>query len=187
MPEVRGLGNRITQPIYDTIQLATTATSGTFFAVPFGGIFFGTTTKTFAETNLVQAGRLERGVSLDITDISLHVPSDIVQALAINIRALNRGHLRLSIGQVTFLDTPIADVGNGGAELVMFSNIAAAATEFQLNKGVSVWPNKFHLDLPIRLGEQESIQVDIDGLSPILTAVLNITCLLWGVYTRPVR
>lgn len=186
-PEVRNMANRITQPIYDTIQLAVAATTGTFFAVPSGGTFFGATAKTFGETNLVQAGRLERGVSLDIKAISLFVPSDIVQATELNIRALNRGHIRLRIGQVTFLDELIANIGNGGAELVMFSNITAAVTEFQLNKGVSVPLNRKELDFPIRLGEQESIEVVLDQLDPIVAAILNVACVLHGDYTRPVR
>lgn len=187
-PEVRGTANRLTQPIYDTIQIAVAATSGTFFAIPFGGTFFGSTLKTYAETNLVQAGRLERGVALDITDISLHIPSDIVQATQLNIRAFNSGHFRLIMGgQTTFLDAPTAVIGNAGAELVLFSNITAAVTEFQLNRGVSVAINKFHLTYPLRLGEQESIQVEVDNFDPIVAAVLNVTCMLWGAYVRPVR
>lgn len=185
MPIVAGTRNQLTQPLYDNISMAAAATGGTFFAVPYGGILTGTTAKTYADTNIVQAGRLERDTSFTLTGISLFVRETATRATAADIRNFNMGSFDLTLGGVSFLKLPIACIPNGGAELELISNITAAATEYQLNKGVSAFGNKLLLEMPLEILEQETIQVTVANF--LLVAAVQATCVLWGILKRPVR
>jgi hypothetical protein len=185
MPIVEGKRNRLWQPVYDTINLAAAAVSGSFFAVQFGGILVGTTPKSYAHTNLVQAGRLERDTTFYINGLSLFVRETATRATAADIRALNQGSFDLQLGQVSFFRVPIAVIPNGGAELELFSNITPAATEYQLNKGVSASGNRLLFEQPLQILEQETIQANIADF--LMVAAVQVTCVLWGTTDRPVR
>lgn len=184
MPFLRGATNQISQPIFDTVLITTPWTSAQFFVVPRDQTQ-NTLLKTRAHTNLVQAGRLEAGVSFKATHISMCVREHSTTATDADIRALNRGSLTLFLGQVEFFTIPICQVPGGGAELNLFSNIAAAATEFKINKGVEHVSNRYPLDMPLIIEPQESIQVTLQDFT--LVANTLVTIFLHGVYDRPVR
>lgn len=184
MPFLRGASNRISQPIFDSVLITTPWTSAQFFVVPRDQTQNGLL-KTRAHTNLVQAGRLEAGVSFKATHISMCVRGHSTTVTEADVRALNRGSLTLYLGQVEFLTLPIAQVPNGGAELELFSNIAAAATEYQLNKGVPHVSNRYPLDEPLIIEPQESIQITAENFT--LAADTLVTIFLHGVMDRPVR
>lgn len=179
-----------TQPIYDTVQLAAAGTSMSFFTNPKGGILTGTTLKDDRHTNLVQAGRLEMGNEFVINAISYHVRQS-TQAGALptvaDMKAVGAGSFRLIIGGSTeFLKVPMQLIPSGGAGYVHMSNIAAAATEFNLNNGVAVTQNRFYLDQTLKLDSQESFQVLVENMDTIAAAT-QVCVVLWGVWNRPVR
>jgi hypothetical protein len=186
---VEGRGLVYTQPLFDTINLAATATGGTFFAVPRGGAI-GAAVKDARHTNLVQAGRLEPGNELQANAISMHVRQSL-QAGALpldaDVRAVYSGNVRILIGgQTEFLTIPAQLIPAGGADFVFFSNITPAATEFYLAKGVAATQNKFYLDEPLKLESQETITVILENCDAI-TAATHVTFVFWGTALRPVR
>jgi hypothetical protein len=182
----------LTQPLYDRTQQPIAAAAGSvmnFFQIPFGNPLVAGVNKTFRDTNLVQAGRLEQGNSHHITGISMHV-ADIAQGgarpIALDIRAIHAGCFRLVIGQVEYLKCPVSMIPCGGADLAGFSNIAAAVTEWQLGHGISANGNVFPLELPLDLSEQESLLAQITDIG-IVAAPIDVYIVLWGQLTRPVR
>lgn len=186
MPNLAGAGLQLEQPYYDTINLAAAATGGTFFAVPFGGTLVGAVTKGYEDTNFIQAGRLESGYTLEIDAISMFFPEAATRATAADIRAIQSGSFQLRISDTVFLTVPISFLPNGGAELQLFSNITPAATEYQLDKGVQATQNRFYLRKPITLNPQQTIAASITGFHTAVVAATLVTCVLWGILTRPV-
>jgi len=185
MPNLPGAGLELEQPYYDTISLAGAATTGTFFTVPFGGILIGVIAKGYEHTNLIQAGRLETGYSLNVDAISIWFPEAATRASELDIQAVQSGYFQLSISDTIFLTVPIAMIPDGGAELVMFSNIAVAVTEYQLNKGQGVTQNRFYLRKPILINPQQTFKAVIGGFHTGIAST-KLSCALWGVLTRPV-
>ncbi len=187
-----GVENQITQPIYDTVQLpiAAVAQTASFFVVPLNGILAGAVVKTYSHTNLVQAGRLEKGLELTIKGISFFVrdtaTGGAVVSFADYLSVYNISHLNLLIGQQSFFRMTLPHIAPAAAEINYFSNIVAAATEFKAWKGIGTVKNYFPLDNPLVLEDQESIQVDVEIESAIV-AVTDITLMLHGDMTRPVR
>jgi len=182
----------LTQPLYDRLQQPIAAAAGSvlnFFQVPFGNPLIAGVNKTFRDTNLVQAGRLEEGNSHHITGVSLHY-ADIAQGgarpLALDIRAVHAGCFRLVIGQVEYLKVPVSMIPCGGADLAGFSNIAPAATEWQLGHGIAAAGNVFGLELPLDLDPNESLLCQITDIG-IVAAPIDVYIVLWGQLTRPVR
>lgn len=186
MPNLPGAGLQLEQPIYDTINLAAAATSGTFFTTPYGGTLVGATTKGYQHTNLVQASRLDTGYTLVVDAISFWFPETATRQTEADIRAVQSGYFQFSISDTIFLTIPIAMIPNGGAELVLVSNIAAAATEYQLNKGQSVSQNRFYLRAPIKIDPQQTFKATIGGFHTAPVAASQVSCALWGLLTRPV-
>jgi hypothetical protein len=186
-----GVENQLTQPVYDTMQLAAAAgQTVSFFSVPLNGVLAGAALKTYAHTNLVQAGRLEKGLELTIRGITLFVRDTASGGarvtLADYLAIYDTGHINLLMGQVSFLRIPAYLLPPGGAEVNYFSNIAAAATEYKATHGLGSFMNRFVLDSPLVLEEQESIQVDLFvGGTP--AAVTDVSIVLWGDMLRPVR
>lgn len=182
----------LTQPLYDRMQQPIAAAAGSvmnFFQVPFGQLLIAGVPKTFRDTNLVQAGRLEEGNSFHITGVSTHY-ADIAQGgarpTAIDMRAVHAGCFRLVIGQVEYLKVPYGMIPCGGADFAGFSNIAAAATEWQLGHGISASGNVFPLELPLDLDPNESLLCQITDIG-IVAAPIDVYIVLWGQLTRPVR
>ena len=186
---VEGKGFVYTQPLYDTIHLAAAATVGNFFVVPFGGAL-GAGTKTFADTNLIQAGRLETGNELKVNALSFgFVQTDQAGAVpsVVDMKAVNAGNIRWLVGGSTeILKIPVSLIPSGGADFVFVSNIAAAATEFYMSKGVAVTQNKFYLDEPYILKANESIEVVLENMDTIAAAI-RCRLVLWGTAIRPLR
>lgn len=186
-----GVKNQIDQPVYDTVQLAAVAgQTVNFFQIPLGGIIAGAVLKNYGHTNMVQAGRLEKGLELTIKAVSLHVKETAVGGARVtfaNYTAIyNNSFIRLNIGQVSFLDVYAQAVPPASCEVDYFSNIAAAATEFKSTHGAGSYFNKFVLDNPLVLEDQESIGVQLT-LADTLAAVTDVMVILWGSMTRPVR
>lgn len=181
----------IEQPIYDTVQLtASAAQLATFFSVAQGGVMAGAVTKTYEHTNMIQTGRLEKGVEMLITGISLNVKEAATGGAVVtwaDYLNVYESYLRLKIGDTYFLSIPTILVPPASAETNYFSNIAAAATEFKATKGIGSINNKFSLEKqPLLLEEQETLQVELK-LSSTIVAVTDVMIVLWGVTTTPVR
>ena len=190
MPRYTGESYVLSQPLYDTVQLAVAAAQVVrFFAVPLGGLLVAGAPKTYAHTNLVQAGVLERGMDFEITGLSMHaweLAKAGAQPSLVDMQSLHSGHINLELGQVSYERVQTALIPAGGAELVYFSNIVAAPTAFHVNRGISAMSNRFHLTNTLRIQEQEAISVALE-LDTAIAAVMDVTFVMWGNLTRPVR
>lgn len=185
-----GVENLLTQPIYDTVQLAAGAgQTVSFFSVPLNGVLAGAVLKTYAHTNLVQAGRLEKGVELTIEAVSFSIRESIAAGTRVTkadyVGIMQASHLNFTIGDTTFLRLPLHSLPPGNSENQYFSNIAAAATEFQNNHGVGSIHNRMPIS-PVVLEEMETIRVDL-FVGYTVVAVTDVSLILWGKMTRPVR
>ena len=186
-----GVQNQLTQPIYDTIQLAAVAGQmANFFSIPLNGALTAAANKTYAHTNLIQAGRLEKDIEMVIRGMSL-VVRDTAKGgarvtLADYLILFDTTHLNLLIGGVSFLHLPCIACPAGVGETQYFSNIAAAVTEYKVNHGLSSVVNVYRFENPLVLEDQESIQVEmrVDGT---IAAVTDVTLFLYGDQVRPVR
>lgn len=187
-----GTINELTQPVYDTVQLAVAAGAQqvTFFAVPLNGVLAGAALKTYAHTNLIQAGRLEKGLELVITGLSFYIRNiaagGAAPSLVDSFAIYDHTSINLEIGQKSFLRCLASEIPSGGASLNYFSNIVAAATEFKVNHGLGAHRNIFKFEHPLILEDQESISV-VATVNSAIAAVTDIVFVLWGQLTRPVR
>lgn len=186
-----GIENKITQPIYDTVRLAAVAAQTvSFFVVPINGLLAAGLIKTYSLTNLVQAGRLEKGLELTITGISLFVRS-LAKAgarptLVDYVAVYNNSNINLLIGQQSFFHLFLPGIPPAAAEVNYFSNIVAAPTEYMPTHGIGSVANVFPLDNNLVLEDQESIRVDLQ-VGDTIAAVTDVTLMLHGSMTRPVR
>lgn len=185
MPRLENVRNAIWQPIYDTVSVAIAAAGArtlSFFSTPLGGILTGAILKTLGDTNLRQAGKLPGGAKFDLEGISLYVKeldSGGARPVFVDLQGLCRGFLELKFGTKTFLEIPMQQIPDGGAALSYFSNIAAAATEFHVNKGVNAVANYYRLRETIKIEDNEDFRVDMTLLNAT-TVVMDLTCVLWG-------
>ena len=188
--QVAGAKNLITQPIYDTVQLAIGAGTYNFFINPITSVLAGAVVKSYAHTNLVQAGRLEKGIDMTITGISMFIRDVATGGAAVTfadyISFYNNTHINIKIGQVSFLREPAQRIPAGCAETQYYSNIAPAVTEFKMNHGAGNVFNILQLDNPLILEDQESIVVEV-AVGTAMVAVTDLTLVLHGQQTRPVR
>lgn len=191
MPKFIGTSYKLDQPIYDTVQLAAAAGPLTysFFTVPQGGVMAGAVVKDYAHTNMIQAGTLERGTTFLLRGLSLSISETAVggarPTLADNIIVYG-GDVTLRLGQREFGHWQTRYLNSAGQELQYFSNIAAAATEFHVNRGVSHVENYRKLNYPLQIEEQEQIQVLL-RIPGTIGAVTDVTITLHGDMTRPVQ
>ena len=189
-PRIPGQAYLYDQPIYDTVRLAAAAGPLTynFFTVPLHGLLAAALPKTYVHTNLINTGVLEKGFTFQITGLSLYL-NETAQGGAVVTYAdaltAHHGDIRLMVGQREYLRLPAAMIPAGGAELIYFSNITPAATEFHTNRGVSAISNRFHLTSPIDIESQESIVCEYTVVGTI-AAVTDITLVLWGNMQRTV-
>lgn len=190
MPQISGQAYLYDQPIYDTVRLAAAAgpLKYTFFSVPLNQLLAAGITKTYAHTNLINTGVLEKGYTFQITGLSLFVNETAQGGSRVtmaDVFTMHHGDINLMIGQRNYLRLPVAMIPAGGAELVVFSNITAATTEFHVNRGVSAISNRYHLTSPIDVGSQESIACEYTVIGTI-AAVTDVTMVLHGNMTRTV-
>ena len=187
-----GVENVLTQPMYDTIQLTASANQTiNFFSSPRGQILAGTVPKSNSHTNMIEAGRLPSGWSMKIEAFSFYVRQQAEGGAAVTKvdydTIYSDGFIDVQIGQVSFLKCPVAAMPSAGCESQYFSNITPAATEFSNGHGVGSHLNKFYLgDQMLQLDAQESIEVLLNVPGTII-AVTDVTFMLWGAVTRPVR
>jgi len=186
-----GVENQLTQPIYDTVQLAAVAGQvANFFSVPLNGALTAAAKKTYAHTNLIKAGSLEKDIQMVLRSMTLVVRDTASggarYTLADYLIIYDTGHLNLLIGGVSFLHLPCIGCPAGAGETQYFSNIAAAATEYKVNHGLSSVVNTYKFENPLVLEDQESIQVElrIDGT---IAAVTDVSLFIFGDQVRPVR
>jgi len=186
-----GVEKQLTQPLYDTVQLAAVAGQmANFFSIPLNGALTAAANKTYAHTNLIQAGRLEKGVEMVIEGMAMGVRDTASggarYTLADYLVIYDTGHLNLLIGGVSFTHLMCAACPAGVLETQYFSNIAAAATEYKVNHGLSSVANVHKFLNPLVLEEQESIQVElrIDGT---IAAVTDVSLIFYGYQRAPVR
>lgn len=194
-PQVLNEGFSYTQPVYDTSVVPIAAAGAAvvpFFAVPRGGLLAVGINKTNRHTNLVQAGRLERDNSLMIDSVSFFFPTTAeagALATVADKQAIRAGSFRLLFGGDTeFLKGPIAFLPNGGCDATLQTDaaLAAASAAESYGNGVSVVQNRFHLNEPLPLANQESISVVFENMDAIV-APTEVCVVLWGTYLRPAR
>jgi hypothetical protein len=191
MPQVTGDKCVIDGVLYDTVQGAVVAGAQqlAFFANPLNAPLTAVANKTFADTNLTQVGRLEMENTFEIKAISFAIRDTASGAAAVTLadyRAIYRtGHLNLLFGSTTFYHAPLAWFPPATMESQYFSNIAAAATEFKSTHGVGAYQNQLWLEYPIMIQNQESFSVIVEVTG--LAAVTDLTVMLSGTLTRPVR
>ena len=184
-----GAVNDLWQPVYDTVQLPAAAGVEQYFTVPNGGALTAVANKTYAHTNMIQAGRLEAGVSLRITGISAFV-RDLASGAAVPtyadyITLYNTSFINVLISQVSMLRVPLYLIPSGTAELQYFSNIAAAATEFHVNHGLGSVNNVYDLgNNYLDLAAGQGIVVELTHAA--LAAVTDMTIVLHGIMNRNV-
>lgn len=190
MPNVQGKGLVYDQPIYDTIILpiaAAGAAEGNFFATPRGQLIAAGIPKSIRHTNLVQAGRLEAGNSLNVTAISFNFPSTAEAGALPTVadkRAIRAGSLLVVFGGDTeFLKMPLSHFPSGGAGEVVVDGTVALN---DVQNGVAVSQNKYYLENPLVLSSQESVSVFIENMDAIV-APTEVQIVLWGEAIRPVR
>lgn len=188
---IDGASLEITQPIYDTVQIPVVAgpQQVNLFAVPLGGIIAGAVVKTRAQTNLVQAGRLEARNTLTVLGISIHLHETAIggarRTWADYEAFYNNTHFNIMIGQKTWLRLTAAHIPPGPCELYYFSNIVAAATEYEINHSLGSINNVYQIAHPVRILENESIQVECN-IGDAIAAVMDLTFVFWGQLLRPV-
>lgn len=190
MPDVQGKALIYTQPYYDTLAFpisAAGALQAQFFAVPFGGALTAAINKNFRHTNLVQAGRLERGNQLRIGAMTLAFPVTAEAGALPTVadkRAVRAGNIRLVFGGDTnYLTVNAAEIPQGAAgEVVVDATVALN----DIQNGVPVVQNKFWFDEEMNLASQESVSVFLENMDAI-AAVTEVRITLWGTATRPVR
>jgi hypothetical protein len=173
--------------------LAAAATQGSFFTVPYGGAI-GAGTKNWSHTNMVLAGQLQRGNSLEVYGFSFNFVQD-ASAGAVptwaDMQAINAGNIRFVVGgNAEVCKLTVGAIPSAGNDWVFFSNITPAATEFYLAKGVQAHRNMYTLNDwglgPYPIEANESFEVIIENMGTIAAAT-RIQFWLWGVYTRPTR
>lgn len=189
MPGLPGVKNVLKQPLYDTVQVA--AATGQvlkFFSVPLNGIIAGTTKKTHSHTNLVQTGQLPADVSFVGNFIALAVREKAVGGAAptlADVTAIRMGHLEIKIGGREVGYFPASRVPAGGMELMYFSNITPAVTEYHVNQGVSAVTNQLPIDPAIEIGPGEPIVVSL-AVEEQVVAVTDVMFMFIGRMSRPV-
>jgi len=179
-----------TQPLYDTMQLPIAAVGQmvSFFTIPFGGPLTAAINKGYQHTNLVQAGRLEKGIKLKIQALSFALKGEVFAGVhptwADYTAVMENSAIELLIGQRSYLHLPTTLTPPGPGETNYFSNIAAAATEFRPGHGLGSVNNIFKFEEPLFLNDQESIRVDLDVHVAVVAAV-DVQLVLWGTMQRP--
>lgn len=190
MPQIQGSAGVITQPVYDTMQLAAAAGPLTyrFFTVPLGQVIAGAVVKTYVHTNMTQAGQLEQGVTLTIKALTMVVKQLATGGAAptqADYQVIQDGLISLICSDKNWGRFPVTLIPSGGGELVFVSD-AAAAPVLQVTKGIPATANKFFLDYPIGLQVQENFAVEL--LIPgTIAAVTDVQIFLHGDYIRPVN
>lgn len=188
----QGVENQLDQPIYDTIRLAVAAggQAVSFFLVPFGGLLAAGIVKNYQHTNMIQGGRLEKGLQLTVKALAFNILDVAAGAAAVTLvdylNIMNSGHFNFLVGQMSVLRCPAILMPPGSASVNYFSNIAPAATEFKVTHGAIAISNKFWLDNPFVLEENESLQVDF-VVPGAVAAVTDVQFSIWGDLVRPVR
>lgn len=190
MPKLAGNVSELTQPIYDTVQLAAVAAQTVqLFAVPLGGIIAGAVIKTRTHTNLIQAGRLERDNQFTLYGFSMFIRQTAVggarRTWADYNAVYNNSNLDIQFGQKPWFHYQAAQIPAGPAELYYFSNIVAAATEFEIVHGLSTVMNILPLYHPLIIEPGESIAVFLN-VGDTIAAVTDVTFVMWGQLLRPV-
>lgn len=188
-----GVENVTDQPVYDTIRVPVVAGVQTvsFFVIPQTGLLAAGIPKTYAMTNLLQVGRIDKGYQLTIKAISLTVLQQLMVTGTVrtwvNYQAIyNLSFLDFRFNDRNYLYVPTQMVPPGAEENALFSNIAPAATEFYPNHGLGGFTNKFKLDNPLTLEEEETIRVDLFVGSAVAVAAVDVRLTLWGDMIRPV-
>ena len=178
---------QLDQPLYDTMQLtAGTNQTFTFFSVPHGQEYISGVTKDYHHTNLVQAASLEKGQTFKVLAFSLNI-RPIAQGGAAPTRAdarvIHMGSINLTLnGNKSFYRSPISEIGPGCAEMMYFSNITPAATEFNINRSVSASSNVKGLKVPIDIEDQEPIRLHMH-IPGTIAAVTDVQFVMHGLLT----
>lgn len=181
MPFIEGVGDLLTQPLYDELPvLAAGTTQLVYFSQP-----VGQAGKTILNTNMQLAGQVQAGYKMNVL------------ALAISFRL---GTLRSNI--VTCLDTAFGQFNiaskwwwqsplrflPGGVGLAYFSNEAAAAALQAASNGVADPRAIYTLRQPIAITQTESFNFTVAYAAAVAPTVdTQMTVALHGELTRTVQ
>lgn len=182
MPFIQGLGDNLTQPLYDEQNvLAAGTTQLVFFSSPVGA-----GTKTFLNTNMQLAGQLQAGFAMSVRAVAISFRTG---ALLANIKAiLDTGFGQFNISSKWWLQTPLRFLP-GGVGISGFSDLGAATP---LN---AAWSNgapdprgMYTLIQPIDITATESFNYTASWqVAPVVTVDTPMTTALHGVLTRTVQ
>ncbi len=189
MPRFQGTSYKLWEPLYDTVQLAAAAgpLEYQFFRVPLGGLLVAGAPKGYQHTNMTQAGVLERGKVFQVRGYSMHLRSLAKAGAAptfVDAGVVKDGHINVEYGQVSFLRSQASAFPSGGHDIVLNDTVTV-----NVQFGVSANANIFWLNGPeawIDIAEQEDIMVTL-AIPGTIVAVTDVTFVIWGMETRPVR
>lgn len=173
--------------LYDTIQLPAAAGIFPFFQVPIGGAI-GAAAKTLQHTNMRLAGMLPLDQTMQVMGFGLSVREIAVggaRPTFVDVQQINLSWIQLWVEDHSMLTLQLDELPNSAGTLQYFSNIAAAATEFKMLKGVPAYGNMFQLREPITLEPQKTFRVDFN-LVAVLGAVTDVSFKMYGLLTRAV-
>ncbi len=178
---------KVDQPIYDTVQLPAAAGVFPFFTVPLGGALTAAIAKTYAHTNLRRAGQLEEGQSFTIYGLTMDVreiAAGGARPTFVDYQAIQLGWLELWYEDRVQMRFQAVHIPNSAGALQYASNIAAAATEYKVTRGVPAFGNIYPLREPLVIGNNSNFRVDYTVGA--MGAVTDLTITLHGVLTRNV-
>jgi hypothetical protein len=156
----------IKNPVYDTVLVATTNTSASFFAVPVGGAdtnALNGASKTFSETNMRRAGALATPQQFDIYAITIKFDPINATPAGLLRAELNQFELRtnynLEIGQKSYLRVRLTTIPEDTAVVVDALAVAADA----VHVGWPIASNVFDVSIPEELFDPATQRTFLTG------------------------
>lgn len=177
--EMYAVKERLWYPLYDRqTYVAAGQTNLPYFAVP-----KGQASKTYADTNMWTGAVLPTGKSHRTHAIRLVLQSDILITDAQKI--FKDAYLLMKLND-TLVVAERAELFGAGCGLQVFSNITAAATEFQVTNGT---PSAKHIqslgDEPIEWNNRDNIEVSLNWPAvQAIAADMKIVIYLDGYLVR---
>lgn len=182
----------ITQPLYDSGTVATSATTKiTFFSVPYGSgtTNFGTGAKTLTDTNLSLAGQIPAGWRHECRAVSF-VGWSVAVSQALDLQTMLQGaFIQIKTGgNKIWLEIPAKRL-TGGCGVEGFAATAVGGSPLTIQNahiGVSDARAVYGLQTPITIvgGTAFSVTLEWPGGAPTLTAAMPVTLFFEGQTLR---
>lgn len=182
MPFIPGVGDVLTQPLYDEITILAAGTSqAVFFSTP-----QGQGGKTLLNTNMQLAGQLQAGYNMKVFSLAV---SFRTAALLANIKViLDTGVAQFNIGSKWWWQSPLRFLP-GGVGILGFSDLGAATPlNAAWSHGVPDPRAMYTLRQPVEITQTESFNVTVGWAAAVTpSADTPMTIALHGELTRTVQ